>query len=147
MEEDKNEVIKKTLIEQLEKIPIIQVCCEKLNVPRSNFYRWKQEDLDFAKTVNEATSKGKNLVNDLAESQLINLIKDGNLGGICFWLKANKKEVYGNKVELSTITEPKEELTPEQAKIVRGALNFVSPELITEKKYDESKRSQTTKTD
>lgn len=51
MKTDKN---KELVIQQLKKTPIVQVSCEKVGIGRATFYRWKQEDQDFATMADEA---------------------------------------------------------------------------------------------
>lgn len=117
---------KKLLIEQLRKTPIIQIVCEKLNIARSTFYRWKNEDKKFSKEVDDAIIEGNGLINDLAESKLISAIKDQNMTGIIFWLK-NHHRTYADKLEINgKLEHSKIELTKEQKKIVRQALKLAS---------------------
>ncbi len=117
---------KKLLIEQLKKTPIVQIACEKLNIARSTFYRWKNEDKKFNKEVDDAIIEGNGLINDLAESKLISAIKDQNMTGIIFWLK-NHHKTYTDKLEINgKLEHSKIELTKEQKKIVRQALKLAS---------------------
>jgi len=116
---------KELIVEQLKKTPIIQVVCEKLNVPRSSFYRWRKDDKDFSQKVDEALFIGKHLVNDLAESQLISAIKDRNMTAIIFWLKNHHKN-YANKLELSGRIRTETKLTPEQEEEIKRALKLAS---------------------
>ena len=60
------------------------------------------------------------MLNDLAESQLLKAIKDGNMTAIAFWLRSRHTS-YGNKLEIVD-TQDKEELTKEQKEIVRRVL-------------------------
>jgi len=92
---------KKALIEQLRKTPIIQVSCEKLGISRATYYRWKKKDPKFAENAEIALQEGSQLINDMAESQLITAIKEGNLTGIIFWLK-NHHRNYSPKLEVTT---------------------------------------------
>jgi len=113
---------KKAIIEQLKKTPIIQVTCEKLGVSRATFYRWKKKDEKFAEEVDLALQEGSQLINDMAESQLITAIKNGNLTGIIFWLKNHHKN-YSPKLEVTT-KNPDIPLTDEQREIIRQSLNM-----------------------
>ena len=65
---------KELVLEQLRKIPIITVACEKVGVGKSTIYRWRDEDKKFAKDLEEALVEGESLVNDMSESQLISLL-------------------------------------------------------------------------
>ncbi|MCK5332449.1 hypothetical protein KAJ41_01130 [Candidatus Parcubacteria bacterium] len=125
---DKN---KELLIEQLKKTPIIQIVCEKLNIARSTFYRWKNDDAQFSKNVDNAIIEGNQLINDLAESKLISAIKDQNMTGIIFWLK-NHHKTYADKLELrGKIKTEINNLTPEQEELITKALELSS---LVEKK-------------
>lgn len=59
-------------------------------------------------------------MNDLAESQLLKSVRDGNMTAIIFWLKSRHVS-YGNKLEIVENTE-KEELTKEQKATIRRVL-------------------------
>ena len=113
--------IKKLFILQLEKTPIIQVCCEKLNVSRATFYRMKAEDKKFNKESDEAIAEGRRLVNDIAESRLMTAIQNGNLSSIMYWLRFNHP-LYGNKLEISGVINVSSELTPEQEADISRAI-------------------------
>jgi AcrR family transcriptional regulator len=118
----KTEKNKQLLIEQLRKTPIILVVCEKTGISRATFYRWYKDDEKFRELVQEALGEGKKLINDMAESQLISLVKDKNFPAISYWLKHNHPD-YGNRLELSgKISTQSEKLTPEQEEIVKIAL-------------------------
>lgn len=132
MKTDKN---KELLIQQLKKTPIIQISCEKVGIGRATFYRWKQDDLDFATQADEALLEGSLLVNDVAESQLISAIKDKNLTAIIFWLRHHHPN-YATKVEVTArLKADNEILTPEQEELVTRALKLAS--LIPEAKEKE----------
>jgi hypothetical protein len=109
-------------LEELARIPIIQVACEKTGLSRNSVYRWRKEDTAFSKRMDEAIAEGVALVNDMSESQLLNLIKEKNWSAISFWLK-HRNDNYKNKLEITTKDDP-EELTPAQAKVVKQALKL-----------------------
>lgn len=113
---------KKILIEQIKKTPVIQVACEKIGVSRATFYRWKKSDPKFADKADIALNEGSQMINDMAESQLISAIKEGNLTGIIFWLKNHHKQ-YSPKLEVTT-KNTEIPLTDEQKEIIRQSLNM-----------------------
>lgn len=130
----KTEKSKQLLIEQLRKTPIVLVACEKMGFSRATFYRWFKEDEKFKESAQEALGDGKNLINDMAESQLISSIKDKNFQAIAYWLKHNHPN-YSNRLELSgRISTQSEKLTPEQEEIVKTALQNAG--LIKEENHD-----------
>ncbi len=116
-EEEKN-----TLLDNLRQMPIVELACKKNNISRASFYRWKKDDKEFAKMVDEAISDGESLITDMSESQLISLIKDRNFQAIQLWLKHHHKK-YAEKLDITTNVNIKEEpLTPEQKELVEKAL-------------------------
>ena len=106
--------------EELTKVPIVQVACEKTGVSRNSVYRWRKDDASFCKKMDQALKDGVALVNDMSETQLLTLIKEKNYPAISFWLR-HRNDNYKNKLEITT-KEESEALTPSQAKIVRNAL-------------------------
>lgn len=132
---------KELLLEQLRKTPIVETACQKLNIGRSTYYYWRKEDPEFAKKADEALKEGSLLVNDLAESQLISAIKNGNMSGIIFWLR-NNHSTYKNRIDITARLEKEEALTPEQEATVREALRLaalpiVGPPESTDEKPDD----------
>jgi hypothetical protein len=121
---------KKILVENLRKTPIISVVCEKLGIGRASYYRWR-EDPEFARACDLAINEGSQVVNDLAEAQLLTAIKNGNLGAIIFWLK-NRHSMYRTRVELSSVNNF--ELSEEQQKKINKALLLSG--LVEEEKHE-----------
>ena len=109
---------------ELEKVPIIQVACEKTSISRNSIYRWRREDKVFCNKMDKAMINGVALVNDMTESQLLTLIKEKNYSAISFWLR-HRNDNYKDKIEITT-KEDNEVLSPSQAKIVRNALKLAS---------------------
>lgn len=107
-------------LDELKKVPIVQVACEKTGLSRNSVYRWRKEDKHFAKKLDEAIAEGVALVSDMSESQLLTLIKEKNYSAISFWLR-HRNDNYKDKLEI-TNKDDSEELTPSQAKIVKQAL-------------------------
>ena len=120
--EVRKEKDKQAILENLQKIPIVQICCERSNVGRASYYRWRREDEVFAKAADESIRSGLALMNDLAESGLIAQLRDQNMSAIAFWLK-HRHKAYKNKVEISgKIKTDNPVLTEEQQAIVDQAL-------------------------
>ncbi len=117
---------KELILEQLRRIPIIQVACEKAGVARATFYRLRNDDPNFKRAIEEAVGEGVAFITDMSESQLITLIKEKNWPAISFWLRHHHPN-YTNKLEIvgsSLVTY--EELTPEQEKLVKRAMELAS---------------------
>lgn len=140
MNQDKQVQTKELLVTMLKKAPIVQVTCEKAGISRATFYRWKKDDSDFAEAVDEALSNGVNLINDMAESQLISAIKDKNMTAIIYWLK-NRHRDYSPRLQLSGSIDVnhKAELTDEQKELIMKALQLADiglPEHTIEGEYE-----------
>jgi predicted site-specific integrase-resolvase len=111
-------------LKELQKVPIVQVACEKSGVSRNTVYRWKREDDEFAKQFDEALAEGINYVNDMSESQLLQLIKDKSFSAVRFWL--NKRHpAYREKLEVVNRHELAE-LTDEQKETIKQALRLTN---------------------
>lgn len=82
----KNKVYK-NFLEELERTPIISIACEKSNISRNTFYRWMKEDREFSLLADEALKRGIDLVNDVAESNVLNGIKNQDRKWTEFWLR------------------------------------------------------------
>lgn len=119
---------KKTLIENLEKTPIIQMACEKTGISRATYYRWRIDDREFEKKADKALDDGVSLMNDYAESQLISSIRDKNMTAIIYWLK-HRHRAYSTKLEISGSLEHKNvEISEEYKELIKKALNLSLPE-------------------
>ena len=114
------------LLEQLKKLPIVSAACEKTGISRPTYYRWRQEDPEFAKAADESIEHGTLLVNDMAEGQLLTAIRNGNLGAVMYWLK-HRNANYNNKLEVTArIKQDSDTLTPEQEAAITEALRLAS---------------------
>ena len=124
MKKDKK---KDEFLEQLKKIPIVQVSCEKTSISRNSVYRWRKEDENFAKAMADALAEGEELVNDMGESQLLALIKDKNWAAVSFWLR-HRHPKYKEKVEITgQLIHEKRELTEEEKELIKEALRLAMP--------------------
>ena len=91
----------------------------------------------FAAQCDETIDLSVGRINDLAESQLINAIKNQNMTAITFWLKHHHGR-YRNRLEIDArIQAVQEELTPEQTEIVSRALRLAG--LVMEDETDEQR--------
>ena len=104
---------KSDVIAQLENTPIIEVVCAKIGISRQTHYRWLKEDPEYAKAVHKALAEGMSRMSDIAETQLVNLIKKGQLGAVIYWLR-HRHPAYANRLEISGKVEIEEPLSPEE---------------------------------
>lgn len=117
---------KKAVLEQLAKLPIVQVACQKAGIGRATYYRWRNEDKEFAEEADKAIEEGVQMINDLSESQLITAIRNSNFSAVRFWLQ-NRHKAYANKVEVTgKVASINHELNAEQKKTLEQALKLAS---------------------
>jgi hypothetical protein len=116
----KKNKIQDTFLDELRKVPIIQLASEKCGVSRQSVYRWKKEDKEFEKKFEEALDEGEAYINDLSEIQLVNLIKEKHPSSIRFRL-SRRHPKYKDKLEVTTRNEI-EAMTPERAAEIRRAV-------------------------
>lgn len=122
--QDRTQQNRQLMVEQLKKTPVVQIACEKTGIARSTFYRWKEEDTEFAKQADQALAEGVALVNDMAESQLLSAIRDRNISAIFYWLN-HRHSAYSNKLEITAKVKD-ETLSPEQEELIKKALKHAS---------------------
>lgn len=112
---------KELIIENLKRIPIIEVACSKSGVARATYYRWRQQDAEFSKLADESIEEGVRLINDMAESQLLTAIKEGNISAIFYWLN-HRHHAYTTRVEITQKNEEMNKLTPKEEVKIKQAL-------------------------
>ena len=124
----------KQFLEELKKVPIVQVACEKTGVSRNSVYRWKRDDKEFETAFDKALADGVAFVNDMSENQLLQLIKEKNFSAVRFWL-SKRHPAYKDKLEVTS--KNIDELNPEQEAIVRKALEMA--QIIPTKQHEDEK--------
>lgn len=82
------------LLLELKKNSVMTVACQKSGVPRSTVYRWMKEDLEFMVAVEEASSEGREVINDMAESVIIKKIREESLPASKYWLSHNHNRYH-----------------------------------------------------
>ncbi len=108
----------KLFLEELRKTPVVNAVCKQVDITRQTVYRWIKEDPEFNKEYEECMSQGVDNVNDLAVSQLIKKVQQGDNGMIKHWLSYNHP-TYMKKPDI-----PKEAVNKPQtlADILRDSL-------------------------
>lgn len=118
--------LKVMLLEQLKRTPIKEIACDKAGVSRTTFYRWIKVSKKFAEEVEAAFNEGREFINDLAESQVISLIRQGNIAAARLWLQYNSHR-YANKLELyGTVTTKEAPMSKAEKALVKQALKHSS---------------------
>lgn len=121
----KKNKLQDAFLAELIKVPIVQVAAEKTSISRNSIYRWRKDDKEFSKKMDEAIRDGVALVNDMSESQLLTLIKEKNYSAISFWLR-HRNDNYKDKVHITAEIEQEIVLSPEQEALVRRGLELVT---------------------
>ena len=85
---------KEKFLDTLREQPIVSVVCKRLGISKASVYRWRHDDADFKKKLEDALDVGRDIVNDLAESKLIAAIQRGDRWAIQYWLEFNNKRFY-----------------------------------------------------
>lgn len=114
----------KQFLEALTKVPIVQAACEKVGLSRQSVYRWRREDEEFKEKMDEALQTGIEYINDMSESQLMGMIKQGRLGAVRLWLTHNHDR-YTKRVKVEHSTK-QQELSAEQKDLIKQAIDYVS---------------------
>lgn len=136
-------LLKEKVIEFLTEVPIAKYAYSKARVPKATYYKWRKVDEKFLSASNEAIMQGKISINDLAKSQLVKKIQEGNITAIIFWLKNNDPD-FNPKVVLE-IQRKEESFSDNQIKEIKTAMlriglaNVFENEKALKKKFMESK--------
>lgn len=115
--------LKQAVLEQLKRTPILEAACDKAGINRTTLYRWTKVSKQFAQKVETALVEGRFFISDIAESQVLALIKAGKMDAIRFWLTNNSPR-YANKLELSGSVNAEVELSTKQKALIRKALKL-----------------------
>jgi len=81
-----NKKLQEKLLDYLRETANISVACNKVGISRQTFYRWKEENPEFAIRVTEACEEGDENMNDYTESRMNSLIKNGHWQAIRYRL-------------------------------------------------------------
>lgn len=98
---------KGAFLERIKEVPNVSEACQFLGISRNTIYRWRREDAEFDKELEEALEIGVASMNDLAEHKLISYMngvmsvdKNGNeyldhrlsLRALMYWLDNHKPD-------------------------------------------------------
>lgn len=120
---------KNQVVENLKTTPIIQVACQKAGVSRATYYRWQKKDSNFRQATENALSEGINLVNDLAESQLISLIKEKHPTSVYYWLNHHHPDYSDHRLYL-TPSEQKQLTESFNSTDDKGSLELLNSKVV-----------------
>ncbi len=118
----KKERLQRKFVSELRKIPIVQIACERCGITRQTAYRWRREDPLLYEQWDEAIDEGEALVNDMAESQLLQHIKEGDFPAVRYWLDRRHKKFKRPPDPEPTVEEKRQQrfahLTTEQLEVL-----------------------------
>jgi len=104
--DESRHIKKESILKALESsLGVVTVACKSADVPRSTYYKWLNEDEEFAKSVKDI----ENIALDFGESQLHKQIGDGNTSATIFFLKTKGKRrgyIERSELDLSSGDEP-----------------------------------------
>ena len=100
MAQQKQEVYKKKLLEELERsLGIVTPACKDVGISRDTFYRYYKEDEVFRASVDDINE----ITLDFAENQLLKKIKEGSERSILFYMKYKaRKRGYTDSIDITS---------------------------------------------
>ena len=101
----KRDRVQNRFLDELKKVPIVQVACERCGISRQSVYRWRLEDSEFRRRMMSALEEGDALVDDICESQLLSKVKDGHFPAIRYRLDRLHPK-YRKQVSTTSQKEP-----------------------------------------
>jgi hypothetical protein len=85
----RQKIQREILLTELRKNSVMTVACQKAGIPRSTVYRWINNDTEFMSAIEGASSEGRDVINDMAESVVIKKVREENLHAAKYWLSHN----------------------------------------------------------
>ena len=120
--------LKEKVLELLKEVPLVTYACQKLNIPKSTFYKWKEIDPKFKEKADSAINLGRSTVNDMAISQLMKKINEGETVAIIFWLKHNSP-MFDKKITLE-IENKNDGYTKDELGVIVKSLKTIGYEYV-----------------
>ena len=88
---------KELLLEEVRKMPVVSVACERAKIGRTTCHRWIKEDQAFAGAMDDAKRQGDQLMDDMGKSQLLSLVKDKKFEAVKYYLDKYHPEFLSEK--------------------------------------------------
>jgi hypothetical protein len=118
------------LLIKLREIPIVAVAVKAAGVPRSTYYRWCNSDPIFAFAVLQALELGRDMINDLAESNIIRGVKDQDMAATKYWLSHNNNRYSVRPIFSPDPPDLRAELRERAVKGVEEAASSIHGDLV-----------------
>jgi len=77
----------------------VSTACKTFDISRQTIYRWRREDKEFDLEMNEALDEGDQFMNDFAENQLKQKIKEGDIRANIYYLSSRHPKYIDKRHE------------------------------------------------
>lgn len=106
--ETRTDTQKNAMLQALQSsLGVVSTACKNVGISRQTHYEWMKEDIDYASSVKDL----ENVTLDFAESKLHELIFEGNVASVIFFLKTKgKARGYVERSEID-VTQSKPDLS------------------------------------
>ena len=130
---------KELFLKALERTGNIELSCSKSGVPRSNVYRWKNEDPEFNLAIDLAFEQGFEVMNDVAEAALFDAVRSKSVQAIKFMLSRRHPHYSKNRAYHSSFSD--DDLTPQEEEFIDQLVDDIGREIygISDSKSSTSK--------
>lgn len=89
---NKKDRTKAAIVKRLSEVRIVEIACKSVGISRATYYRWLKEDNNFAWDCEDAIRMGTETICDLAESQIVAKIRNGDFKASTYFLEKHHKE-------------------------------------------------------
>ncbi len=90
------------MLRELSENPLIERACKKVGIARSTYYRWCLAEPFYKQAVDEAQEKGREKINDFAESKLMENMSNNHFPSLAYWLSHNTMRYRSFQSRIST---------------------------------------------
>jgi len=104
----------------------VTAACKKMDISRDTFYRWKAEDEEWGKEIDDLVGRKRYEMNDFAEGKLYENINNGNITCLIFYLKTKHPD-YKQKIDLSGEVTQNVKLSDDEKELLKQAIRFAYP--------------------
>lgn len=106
--ETRTDTQKNAMLQALQSsLGVVSTACKNVGISRQTHYEWMKEDIDYSSSVKDL----ENVTLDFAESKLHELIYEGNVASVIFFLKTKgKARGYVERSEID-VTQSKPDLS------------------------------------
>ena len=93
--------IKSLLVSTLEDGHTITAACKRAGVSRMLYYRYRKDDLDFRRSVDEAIQQGRTTNDDLITTMYLKKVRDGHWPALHYAMKKKDEREKNAKPEVT----------------------------------------------